>query len=173
MLTEEKARSAVSPEEIGGVLYYLTGSKTDELLNEKGSLEMIGLQDINRDDLYIETSILHMFVIIKQYINWEMDEVKYARALDQMHFLLFHQFKEYSNYDENDIEELHEHIFRRYNEFGDAIEQNYDLNWLTTIVESFLDNLNDDLENKQGAMTLMTKHLDRFYKSIPNILKNM
>ncbi|NLI92952.1 MAG: hypothetical protein GX434_12405 [Peptococcaceae bacterium] len=172
-LAEEKAKSFVSPEETGGVLFYLVGSKTDELLNEKETIEKMGLQDVDRDDLYIETTILHMFVVIKQYTGWEKDEVRYTKALDQMHFLLFHQLKEYSNYDEDDIEALHEHIFKRYDRYGDVIEQNYDSNWLTTIVECFLDDLKDEDEEKESAIVLMSKHIDRFYKSIPNILNSL
>ncbi len=166
-------RTAVTPEETGGVLYYLVGSKTDEFLNEAEALEKLGLGKADRDDLYIETSILHMFVIIKQYTAWEIDELKYTKVLDQMHFLLFHQLKEYSNYDDDDVEQLQNHIFTRYDQYGDAIEQNFDTNWLQTLSENFLDNLNDEIEDKESAILLVSKYVDRFYKSIPNILKSM
>jgi len=170
VLAEETAKS-VSPEETGGVLYYLVGSKTNELLNETDALEKMGLNDLDRDDLYIETAILHMFVTIKQYTSWEKEETKYTKALDQMHFLLFHQLKEYSNYDENDIEELHEYIFQRYNDYSDAIEQNFDTYWLTAIAESFFHKLKEAYPD--NAIKLLSQHIERFYRSVPNILKSM
>lgn len=168
----EKVKT-VTPEETGGVLYYLVGSKTDEFLNEKDTMEKLSLQSADRDDLYIETSILHMFIVVKQYTALEQDEQKYTRALDQMHFLLFHQLKEYSNYHDDDVEALQEHIFKRYDEYGDAIENNYDSNWLTALTESFLENIHDEIENKDKAIALMSKHVDRFYKSVPNILRSI
>jgi len=172
-LEDKKVRAGVSPEETGGVLYYLVGSKTDEFLNDIDTMEKLSLQNADRDDLYIETSILHMFIIIKQYTAWEKDEQKYTKALDQMHFLLFHQLKEYSNYDDDDVEALQEHIFKRYDEYGDAIENNYDSSWLNALTESFLDNIHDEIENKDRAIALMSKHVDRFYKSVPNILRSI
>jgi hypothetical protein len=171
-LANETERSKVTPEETGGVLYYLVGSNTDELLNDKENIEKMGLEGADRDDLYIEMSILHMFLIIKQYTKWEKDETKYTKALDQMHFLLFHQLKEYSNYDEDDIEELHSHIFSRYDEYGDAIENNLDGSWVKVLAASFLDNMNDEMD-QQGAVIVLAKKMDRFYKSIPNILNSL
>jgi len=172
-LSDESVKDMVSPEETGGVLYYLVGSKTDELLNDTGSLEKMGLQNVDREDLYLEITILHMFLVIKQYTAWERDEMKYTKALDQMHFLLFHQLKAYSNYDEDDVQELHRHIFERYAAYGDAIENDEDVTWLKVLAESFLENMNADMEENGAALALISKYAERFYKSIPNILRSM
>lgn len=172
-MSEQMGKAKVSPKETGEVLFFLVGSKTDEFLNKKENLEKIGLGEVARDDLYIEMTITNMFVMIKQYTHWEKDEEAYSKALDQMHYLLFHQLKEYSNYDDDDIEQLHQHIFQRYDEYGDAIEEKCETNWLTVLSESSLNNLNDEIEDTESASKILAKYLDKFYKSIPNILNTM
>lgn len=172
-MAENKIRVKATPEETGGVLYYLVGSKTDEFLAEREILEKIGLGEVDRDDLYIEMTVLNMFIVINQYTHWEKDESVYTQALDKMHFLLFHQLKEYSNYDDDDIEQLHRHIFQRYDEYGDAIEENIDTHWLQALCGVFLDNLHDELEDREESSKILAKYVERFYKSVPNILNAM
>ena len=169
-MTELKEKRIVTPEEYGNILHYLAGSKTDELLMEDEMLEKIGLVGVDRDDLYIEMAIMNMFIIIKQYTCWEKNEATYTKALDQMHFLLFHQLKEYSNYDEDDIEQLHNQIFRRYEEYGDCIF-NSDEHWSKTLSRAFLDNIDDEIE--EPGINLLAKNIERFYKSIPHVLNSI
>jgi len=168
---EQKVKGTVKAEEYGNVLHYLIGSKTDEFLSEEENLQKIGLSTIDRDDLYLELTIMNMFVMIKQYTHWEKDEDVYTKALDQMHFLLFHQLKEYSNYDNDDIEQLHEHIFRRYDEYSDAIQNSIEENWSKTLGRALLNNIDDEIENE--GTNLVAKYIEKFYNSIPNILNNI
>lgn len=172
-MSEDVKKDKVSPEETGRVLYYLVGSKADEFLGDKETLEKIGLGEVDRDDFYIEMTILNMFLMVNQYTHWEKEESAYNKALDQMHFLLFHQLKEYSNYDEDDVEQLHQHIFRRYDEYGNAIEANFDSSWLKTLAEDFINKLTDELEDNQAAINVLGKYIEKFYKSIPNILNTL
>lgn len=169
-MAELKDRKTVTPEDYGNILHYLTGSKTDELLMEEETLEKIGLEGVDREDLYIEMTIVNMFIIIKQYTRWEKDEAFYTRALDQMHFMLFHQLKEYSNYDEDDIEQLHGQIFRRYDEYGRAIVNGGE-NWSKVLSRTFLDNIDDEIE--EPGVAILAKSLEKFYNSIPNVLKSI
>ncbi len=172
-MTEKTENIKVSAEETGGVLYYLVGSKTDEFLNDKEALERTRLNKVDRDDLYIEMTILNMFIMINQYTHWEKDQKAYTKSLDKMHFLLFHQLKEYSNYDQDDIEQLHHHIFRRYDEYGDAIEENFDASWLEVLAEVFLENLTAETEDKENSIKNLAKYIEKFYKTIPNILNTL
>lgn len=171
MLTEQKVKETVKAEEYGDVLHYLVGSKADEFLMEEDNLLKIGLSGVNRDDLYLELTIMNMFIMVKQYTSWEKNEDVYTKALDKMHFLLFHQLKEYSNYDEDDIEQLHKQIFQRYGEYSDAIQNSDEDNWSKTLSRAFLNNIDDEIEDT-GA-NLIAKNIEKFYKSIPNILNNI
>lgn len=173
MVAEKIERAQATPEETGEVLYYLVGSTTDEFLSELKTLEKIGLDEVDRDDLYIEMTILNMFIMINQYTHWEKDEKVYTQALDKMHFLLFHQLKELSNYDQDDIEELHGHIFARYDQYSDAIAVDQENNWLMALAGAFLDNLNDDLTDREASSKLLAKQVEKFYKAIPNMLKTI
>lgn len=118
-------------------------------------------------------TILNMFIMINQYTHWEKDQKAYTKSLDKMHFLLFHQLKEYSNYDQDDIEQLHHHIFRRYDEYGDAIEENFDASWLEVLAEVFLENLTAETEDKENSIKNLAKYIEKFYKTIPNILNTL
>ncbi|HHV65601.1 MAG TPA: hypothetical protein GXX46_11140 [Peptococcaceae bacterium] len=169
-MADKVERQKATPQETGEVLYYLVGSETNDFLCDLETLEKIGLGKVDRDDLYIETAILNMFIMIKQYTRWERDEDIYNEALDRMHFLLFHQLKELSNYDEDDIEELHRHIFARYDQYSDAIETDPDNNWLKALAGSFLDNINDELEDREASCKILAKQVEKFYKAIPNML---
>lgn len=171
MNNTEKKR--ISPEETGGFLYYFVGSKTDELLNESEKLKRLGLAEVDRDDLYLEMAILNMFIMIKQYTNWEKDEEVYTKTLDHMHFMLFHQLKEYSNYDEDDIKLLHEHIFKRYSEYGEAIERNSNTKLLEVLCRIFLENLNDEINQLEEAINLLCEETVNFYQAIPSMLDNL
>ena len=112
-----------------------------------------------------------MFVIIKQYTRWEKNEEVYTKALDQMHFLFFHQLKEYSNYDEDDIEQLHELIFRRYDEYSNAIQNNIEDNWSKTLSRALLNNIDDEIEDI--GSNIIAKNIEKFYQAIPNILNSI
>lgn len=169
-MNEQIDKRIVTPEEYGNILHYLAGSKADELLMEEETLEKVGLIGVDRDDLYIEMTIMNMFIIIKQYTSWERDEDTYTKALDQMHFLLFHQLKEYSNYDADDIEQLHSQIFRRYDEYGDSISNSGE-HWSKTLSRAFLYNIDDEIG--EPGVNLMAKSIERFYKSIPNVLNSI
>jgi len=159
-----------SPEEIGSVLHYLVGTRTYEFLNEQKNLERLGLESLPRDDLYIELTIINMFIMIKQFTAWEKNEDNYSKALDQMHFLLFHQLKEYSNYDKDDIEQLHEHVFSRYGKYGNDIH-NSEEKWSKALSKSFLDSVKNEFD-EEGA-NLFARDIEKFYNSIPNLLRTI
>lgn len=168
-MNEQKEK--VTPEEFGNVLHFLVGSKTDELLMEHETLQKIGLDQASRDDLYIELTIMNMFITIKQYTSWEKKEDVYAKALDQMHFLFFHQLKELSNYDEDDIERLHDHIFTRYDEYSDTIQNSAETNWSITLSRAFLDSIDDEIDDSQ--VKLFAANIERFYNFIPSALNSI
>jgi len=170
-LTEQKSTETVKAEDYGNVLHYLVGSKTDEFLMQEENLQKIGLSGIDRDALYLELTIVNMFIVIKQYTCWEKDEDVFTKALDQMHFLLFHQLKEYSNYDQDDIEQLHEQIFIKYDQYSDAIQNSDEDNWSKTLSRALLNNIDDEIEDT--GVNLIAKNIEKFYKSIPNILNTV
>jgi len=161
----------VKAEEYGDVLHYLVGSKADEFLGEEETLQKLGLDRVNRDDLYLELTILNMFIMIKQYTRWEKNEDVYTKALDKMHFLLFHQLKEHSNYDDDDIEQLHAQTFKRYDAYSDAIQNSFEEHWSKTLSRAFLNNIDDEIEDV--GTNLISKHIEKFYNSIPNFLNNI
>lgn len=165
-----KDQKKTSPEEIGSVLHYLVGTRTYEFLNEEKKLERLGLESLSREDLFIELTIINMFLMIKQFTAWEKNEENYSKSLDQMHFLLFHQLKEYSNYDENDIEQLHEHVFSRYNKYGNDI-QNSEGTWSKALSRSFMDCVKNEFDEESA--NLFAKDIEKFYQSIPNILRTL
>lgn len=170
-MIEHQEKAKVTPEDLGSVLHYLVGSKTDELIMEQETLQKIGHDEVNRDDLYIELTIMNMFIMIKQYTGWETNEDVYTKALDQMHFLFFHQLKEHSNYDEDDIERLHEEIFRRYDEYANTIRNSSDANWSKVLSRAFLDHIDDGIEETE--VILLAKSIERYYNSIPNLLNSV
>lgn len=172
-MSDSIGKDSITPQDMGGFLYYFVGSKTAEFLNNEEKLEQIGLAEVDRDDLYIETAIFNMFLMVKQYTGWEKDETTYTKALDQMHFMLFHQLKELSNYDQDDIEQLHSHIFRRYDEYGQTIQEHDEANWLVVLCRLFLENLHDDLEDMGRAVGLLAKEAVDFYQEIPKMLNSL
>ncbi len=171
MVAEQNNKETVKAEEYGSVLHYLAGSKADEFLTEEETLKTIGLKDVNRGDLYIELTIMNMFVLIKQYISWEKNEEVYTKTLDQMHFLLFHQLKEYSNYDEDDIEQLHERIFQRYDQYSEEIQNSVGETWSKTLSRALINNIDDEIDDT--GVNIIAKNIEKFYQAIPNILNNI
>lgn len=172
-MSDLKEKTKAKPEEIGGFLYYLVGTRTDEFLNDEKQMAKMGLTETDKDYLNTELVILNMFIMIKQFTRWESNEEIYTRALDRMHFLLFHQLKEYSDYDSDDIEELHDHIFERYSEYGDIIQANRDNNWPEELGKAVLYNLNDEIDYDDRAISVITDYITKFYKSIPFLLNTI
>lgn len=170
---DSKVRKNASAQEVAELLFYLVGSKTDELMNDDEFFSKLELKANGRDDAYIEMTIMNMFIVIKQYTSWEQDESKYAGTLDQMHFLWFHQLKQLSNYDEDDIEQLHATIFERYDDYSDYIEHNADASWKKSLAEAVLDNINDQAEQREQIIAELAGHFEKFYKSIPIMLRSL
>lgn len=164
-----KGKTIVDVQEMGGILYQIVGEQTEELLGDKEKIELLGLENLDTNALNIELINLNMFILIKQFTQWESDEEIFTKALDRMHFLLFHQLREDLNYDSDDIEALHEHMFNRYSEYGNLVQLNKNNNWQTEVGRAFLENL-DCASQDTEALNMMGEIIDYNNKNILKVL---